>query len=507
MTLQSSPQLAATPINQLDYSKATRGINGKGSQRRDKFLGSRLSDNFDGGEGDDTLFGNAGDDTLRGGAGNDALYGGVGNDALYGDAGNDLLMGGDGNDLLAGGDGNDSLFGEAGRDALYGGAGDDYLSGGIDNETVWGGDGDDVLSIAGSGNYRGDDGDDRFVIYDSSAVTKRKGTLNGGSGTDTLDLSHAGQAINDPLYPILFDWGQYLDFNTVTGPDDRYSFDHSGFERFILSMYDDRVVCENQTGVFFDGNQGSDYFTVRNSTKTTIDGGAGNDVYRFEDGLSDTTIKAVSGNDTIILAQNAKNTRIFVASFNNSDLLITTLDGQKSSTIKIENGAASFKSGNLSLLEARNAGTDNESLTTINVGGISSKNTIFWNARTMVGNDNGNTFHTVDLAGGYYQDTLIILGKGADNVYLDTPQDTVQINNFDYQNDFIMLCQHEFGITQTQFATAIKNMTAGRGYMTLKIPSTDGFSPPSNITFYGTTRWELERAYDQGHLVLSDKYL
>jgi trimeric autotransporter adhesin len=70
--------------------------------------------------------------------GDDTLYGGVGNDLVYGEGGNDRLNGGDGNDVLDGGKGNDTLIGGAGDDTLVGQGGNDVyvFSVGDGNDTI-----------------------------------------------------------------------------------------------------------------------------------------------------------------------------------------------------------------------------------------------------------------------------------------------------------------------------------------------------------------------------------
>ena len=92
----------------------------------------------------------------------------VDNDSIIGGADSDTLIGGYGNDTLRGDDGNDALFGGTGNDSLVGGAGDDTLSGGSGADSLFGGTGDDLLR-AGTGD-----------------------SVDGGAGTDRLDLSGLG---------------------------------------------------------------------------------------------------------------------------------------------------------------------------------------------------------------------------------------------------------------------------------------------------------------------------
>ena len=141
------------PINVIDARKTKLVI---GSPHRDSFIGSNGRDLFNSGESDDTLIGNDGDDSLYGGQGNDSLLGGEGNDLLDGGLGDDVLDGGNGKDVL---------------------------QGGLGNNTVNGGNGNDTLFVSGTGQYSGDDGDDRVIVLDPKQDKLRRATLDGGIGT------------------------------------------------------------------------------------------------------------------------------------------------------------------------------------------------------------------------------------------------------------------------------------------------------------------------------------
>jgi Ca2+-binding RTX toxin-like protein len=79
-------------------------------------------------------------------------------------------------DTIFGGDGNDTLIGGGGRDSLNGGNGDDHITA----------DGD-------GGLYLGEAGDDVMI-----GANGNNGTMDGGSGIDTLDLSATtvGRTVN-----------------------------------------------------------------------------------------------------------------------------------------------------------------------------------------------------------------------------------------------------------------------------------------------------------------------
>ncbi len=173
--------------------------------------------------------GSAYNDSLTGTAGNDSLYGGAGNDTLAGGAGADSLDGGSGQNMadysasaqgvsvnlgtgaVSGGDAEgdtltniqdvtgsgqaDALTGTAGANMLYGGAGDDTIIGGGGADQIFAGSGNDSI-VAGTGAQ-----------------------VDGGSGTDTLDVSHQGALrivydVNNHLNGTV----EYLDSNNnVTG--------------------------------------------------------------------------------------------------------------------------------------------------------------------------------------------------------------------------------------------------------------------------------------------------
>jgi Ca2+-binding RTX toxin-like protein len=150
------------------------------------------------GSGDDgVIFGSEGDDRIMAGAGNDVVFAGLGSDVVFGGEGNDQLSGGEGDDLVIGDAGDDIVLGEAGNDVVDGSDGHDVVAGGTGDDTVAGGAGDDLLSGgegddqlfdgAGSDTVMGDAGDDVIHV----ATDGEADVLNGGEGTDVLDLSDA----------------------------------------------------------------------------------------------------------------------------------------------------------------------------------------------------------------------------------------------------------------------------------------------------------------------------
>ena len=132
--------------------------------------------------------------TISGGAGNDTLTGGENT--------GDTLAGGDGNDTITGGAGDDSLSGDAGADNVQGGAGDDTIvSGFLDGQpdVFGGGAGTDLVDYSGAGdavNVSLDgvandgvagDGDNVGVDVEDITGTAKADTLTGSAAANELD--------------------------------------------------------------------------------------------------------------------------------------------------------------------------------------------------------------------------------------------------------------------------------------------------------------------------------
>jgi len=151
--------------------------------------------------------------TLFGGAGADTLVGTELADYLTGLGGDDHVEGGAGNDTLHGGAGNDQLFGGAGDDVLTGGAGDDLIDGGSGWDRVDYTVALDSITITdlGNGAIRVDTADGSDTLTGVEVIGLTDGvvtieellappppvglTLNGGSGDDTLIGSSHGDLL------------------------------------------------------------------------------------------------------------------------------------------------------------------------------------------------------------------------------------------------------------------------------------------------------------------------
>jgi Ca2+-binding RTX toxin-like protein len=164
--------------------------------------GNGLDNSLTGNGNDNLLSGAAGNDNLLGGAGNDTLDGGIDADAMTGGFGNDTYVLDNAGDTVveASGGGTDtvqsSLNYSLGMDvenltltgsAAIDGTGntlDNLITGNEANNVLTGGDGTDTLL--------GNGGDDTLVLSNVASI----GQVDGGSGTDWLQLTAPGLGID-----------------------------------------------------------------------------------------------------------------------------------------------------------------------------------------------------------------------------------------------------------------------------------------------------------------------
>ena len=255
----------------------------------DALSGGTGNDYLDGGAGDDSLIAGSGNDTLIGGDGNDTLLAGAGNDQLFGGAGNDYLKGGSGQDYLDGGDGNDTLLGGTGSDTLNGGAGDDYLNGGAGNDSLCGGDGSDTF-VAGNGTdtLDGGAGDDVFLGWGGVFVGD---VLQGGTGYNRIvnpgnggNLTLTNFGPSNGIEEI--DGSPCQSNQEIVGTDGNDMLDFSQTKLIGIGTIDakggnDYLVASLLTpGLYYEGGAGDDTL-VSGSAADKMDGGGGNDTFRY----------------------------------------------------------------------------------------------------------------------------------------------------------------------------------------------------------------------------------
>ncbi len=183
----------------------------------------------------------------------DIITGTAAGETLIAGDGRSMVFAGDGDDNVLAGAGADMVFGDGGNDRLFGGDGDDFLNGGAGNDMVVGGAGDDIF-VAQVG-----DGDDTYYGDD----------IGGGTGSDTLDMSAITANITADLGSGLMGKGSV--FSTQTGHDTI-----QGIENIVTGSGDDVITA--------------------NAAVNVIDGGYGNDIFRFNSA-------ADANGDTIVTFQ------------------------------------------------------------------------------------------------------------------------------------------------------------------------------------------------------------
>jgi Ca2+-binding RTX toxin-like protein len=159
-----------------------------------------------------------------------------------------FLVGTSGNDVLTGSTASQNLYGEAGDDRIDGQGGNDLLYGGAGNDTL-------VLSVSAPGDIA---------------------TINGGVGTDTLDLSGFGSAV----------WVDLVTSGAEVRTTDQSDL-ASGTWRDMAQV----EQVENITGTAFSDQIAGD------AGNNLIVGGEGNDVIDARSG--DDAVFGGSGNDTL----------------------------------------------------------------------------------------------------------------------------------------------------------------------------------------------------------------
>lgn len=193
-------------------------------------------------------------------------------------------------DTVIGGAGSDDINTDRGVDAIYGGDGDDILDGGSDSsaDTINGGDGNDVI--------RCEDGDLAFGGDGNDAVTFRGGSvgvLDGGSGTDTLDLS-SGAGFDGNEFSasatgfevlLIGTWGldgdgnaNIIDLSGFTGPTagQKLTINGGGGADTLIGNVERDIIHGGGGANTLSGMDGNDKLSG-GSKADTLDGGAGVD--------------------------------------------------------------------------------------------------------------------------------------------------------------------------------------------------------------------------------------
>jgi Ca2+-binding RTX toxin-like protein len=238
----------------IDLSTQTEGFTITGSGFADTITGTAAADTINAGAGADTINGFAGADIVDGGNNTDtialtatsadlnaAIDGKISNVEAVSAAGAGAPVTIDLHNqteafTITGSGFADTITAAAGGGTMSGGAGTDTLTGGVGNDTLFGGSDNDILEGGGGTD-----------------------TINGGIGTDTASYDNASSGVT-------VDLSIAIQQNTVG----------AGLDTLTL--------IENLTGSAFADNLHG------NSSNNTLEGGAGGDLFVFNNGDGDDTI-------------------------------------------------------------------------------------------------------------------------------------------------------------------------------------------------------------------------
>ncbi len=204
---------------------------------------------------------------------------------------------------------------------LTGTAGPDVLTGGLADDLISGLAGDDTLDgVSGADTLYGGDGND-LLILSAAAATAATGLVDGGAGTDTLDLSHLAS-------PLL----------TVSVPAPGLEFQVGG-ETFDVANVETFVFGDGGSNVSFAGyaipvavygGAGRDIITGSGGNDSLF-GGGGDDF--ISSGSGTDYVEGGDGNDRILASVaetiygGAGDDAVFLASATTTSLKTGILDG------------------------------------------------------------------------------------------------------------------------------------------------------------------------------------
>ena len=262
------------------------------------------------------LTGGGFDDSLKAGAGIDTLEGGGGADLLFGEAGNDIIDGGAGADTIEGGTGIDSLTGGAGNDVFKMVTHAAFQTNG-GSETIAGGTGTDTLqfienatvSIAAP-ELESISGIE--IIEFASTIADKAATISFGNGFFTSNGSSSitiqGNKTDDAAAENKVDASAVSNGAIVFYPNNTNSTQSdtllggSGDDVWVITGTTADTSLD--TGDVFDGNGGTDQFSVVSSASTTtqLDFATVSDVEKFvltKDGAGVTTVTLTAVASTV----------------------------------------------------------------------------------------------------------------------------------------------------------------------------------------------------------------
>jgi Ca2+-binding RTX toxin-like protein len=240
-------------------------------------VGGQYDDRITGSAAANHLYGRGGNDTLVGVGGNDILDGGVGDDSYYVTPG-DVIVDAGGNDTVYA-SGSHEL--EAGMENLTAtGAAATSFQGNNLTGVMTGNDGDNYFNPrAGDDTLIGNAGNDYFDMSTGGTATPGTRSLDGGTGTDTVDYDgYARSAVTIDLAAGTASGGGDLGAGAAT---------LVSIERAVGGAFGDRITGSGVANELF-GRGGND----------SLFGGAGNDT--LWGGVGDDTLSGGTGDDVLV---------------------------------------------------------------------------------------------------------------------------------------------------------------------------------------------------------------
>lgn len=344
-----------------------------------------------------------GNTTLVTGTGNDSVTGSAFADSVTMDAGNDTFNTGAGNDRIDMGEGNDVVnFTGAGNVSVLGGDGNDTINAGTQltvGDTITGGDGADLLNV-GANNGTNDLNNvtqiERIVLDDINGNYNYAIGFGSAFQQDSTGTEVDGSAL---------DVGESLNFNGNSRVGNLTLIGGDGNDSLIGGSGDDVIIGDGDNGNASGGG-------AVDGGADTLQGGNGNDEFRFDGGeltvadriygglITDNAFTQ-RGNDTITLIQDGVNM------VGNREVFVLDLDANASiELVKVED-ANTNGAGRVTDLTV-DAGHD-QALTNVDASDLDSNEAFDFDASAVIA---GRNFSVTSGAGA---DTLIG-GAGNDTI-------------------------------------------------------------------------------------------
>jgi Ca2+-binding RTX toxin-like protein len=267
------------------------------------------------GGGDDTYTGNSAAETITGGAGADHIVAGAGDDVIIGGAGVDHLEGGDGDDVITDTDAPGVVLGGAGDDVITGLDGAVQVDGGADTDILFGVESADSANLDNITNVETISslgGDDTFTIDAVGDKTIADIRIDGGSGTDSIQVSD-GVSGNQ----LTLDGTQLHDIESITLGDGDDTLDLTNAN--VTYSADGTLAVNLGAGAdVFKGSSAAEVITTGSGADTIsaaagddvisglevddiIDGGSGQDILNASDAADVGSLQNITNVETINL--------------------------------------------------------------------------------------------------------------------------------------------------------------------------------------------------------------